>query len=76
MTPGAGVIAGVTSTFMVMFWLPFPSYGSILSFAAAALVASDAAAIVLLGPGAFSVEARLFGRREIIIPQGSVPRME
>lgn len=26
------------------------------------------AAIVLLGPGAFSVDARLFGRREIIIP--------
>jgi len=27
-----------------------------------------AAAIVLLGPGAFSLDARLFGRREIIIP--------
>jgi uncharacterized membrane protein YphA (DoxX/SURF4 family) len=27
-----------------------------------------AAAIVFLGPGAFSVDARLFGRREIIIP--------
>jgi uncharacterized membrane protein YphA (DoxX/SURF4 family) len=26
-------------------------------------------AILLLGPGAFSVDARLFGRREIIIPQ-------
>ena len=27
-----------------------------------------AAAIALLGPGAFSVDARLFGRREILIP--------
>jgi uncharacterized membrane protein YphA (DoxX/SURF4 family) len=27
-----------------------------------------AVAIVLLGPGAFSLDARLFGRREIIIP--------
>jgi uncharacterized membrane protein YphA (DoxX/SURF4 family) len=27
------------------------------------------AALVLLGPGAFSVDAHLFGRREIIIPQ-------
>ena len=27
-----------------------------------------AAAIALLGPGAFSVDSRLFGRREIIIP--------
>ena len=27
--------------------------------------------ILLLGPGAFSLDARLFGRREIIIPQVS-----
>jgi hypothetical protein len=27
------------------------------------------AAVVLLGPGAFSVDAHLFGRREIIIPR-------
>lgn len=27
-----------------------------------------AAAIALLGPGAFSLDARLFGRREIVIP--------
>jgi hypothetical protein len=26
----------------------------------------------LLGPGAFSLDARLFGRREIIIPEGRV----
>jgi uncharacterized membrane protein YphA (DoxX/SURF4 family) len=28
-------------------------------------------AIVLLGPGAFSLDARLFGRREIVIPEAS-----
>lgn len=28
-----------------------------------------AAAVILLGPGAFSLDARLFGRREIIIPR-------
>lgn len=28
-----------------------------------------AAAVFLLGPGAFSLDARLFGRREIVIPQ-------
>lgn len=28
-----------------------------------------AIAIILLGPGAFSLDARLFGRREIIIPK-------
>ena len=31
-------------------------------------------ALVLLGPGAFSLDARLFGRREIIIPDGRRPR--
>jgi uncharacterized membrane protein YphA (DoxX/SURF4 family) len=30
-------------------------------------------AITLLGPGAFSLDARLFGRREIIIPEASRP---
>jgi hypothetical protein len=34
----------------------------------AALVALIAAALVLLGPGALSLDARWFGRREIIIP--------
>jgi hypothetical protein len=28
----------------------------------------DAVALAMLGPGAHSVDARLFGRREIIIP--------
>jgi uncharacterized membrane protein YphA (DoxX/SURF4 family) len=36
---------------------------------AAPLVVVVAAALALLGPGAFSVDARLFGRREINIPR-------
>jgi uncharacterized membrane protein YphA (DoxX/SURF4 family) len=35
-------------------------------------LAGISAALVLLGPGAFSLDARLFGRREIIIPEGPV----
>ena len=31
-------------------------------------------ALILLGPGAFSLDARLFGRREIIIPESRRPR--
>jgi len=30
-----------------------------------------AAAVILLGPGAFSLDARFFGRREIVIPKKS-----
>ncbi|MBL8213813.1 MAG: hypothetical protein JNK87_24055 [Bryobacterales bacterium] len=38
-------------------------------------VAAVATAVVLLGPGAYSLDARLFGRREIIIPRAStLPR--
>ncbi len=36
------------------------------------LLISGGAALALLGPGAFSVDARLFGRREIVIPRATV----
>jgi hypothetical protein len=43
---------------------------------AAVVSLAAAAALGLLGPGAFSIDARLFGRREIFIPakDGSEPR--
>jgi uncharacterized membrane protein YphA (DoxX/SURF4 family) len=39
-----------------------------------ALLVAIAAAIGLLGPGAFSLDARLFGLREIIIPPSRSPK--
>jgi uncharacterized membrane protein YphA (DoxX/SURF4 family) len=41
-----------------------------ISALAAFNLAAMSAALVLLGPGAFSLDARLFGRRKIIIPEG------
>jgi len=35
-----------------------------------ALSSLNAAAITFLGPGAYSLDARLFGRREIVLPSG------
>jgi hypothetical protein len=43
-----------------------------ISTLAAFDLAAISAALVLLGPGAFSLDARLFGRREIIIPESRV----
>jgi hypothetical protein len=43
-----------------------------ISALAAFNLAAISAALVLLGPGAFSLDARLFGRREIIIPEGRI----
>ena len=37
------------------------------------LAMSIATALVFLGPGAFSIDARRFGRREIVIPPRSTP---
>ena len=41
--------------------------------AAAALVVMVAVAIALLGPGAYSLDSYLFGRREIVIAAAGVP---
>ena len=43
-----------------------------ISALAAFNLAAISVALVLLGPGAFSLDARLFGRREIIIPEGRI----
>jgi hypothetical protein len=51
-TPVAAVLIGLTSLY------PFQD----LEIVVLAIV------IVLLGPGAFSIDARMFGRREILIP--------
>ena len=68
LTPLAGSLAALTGIGLAMAWLPAPTPNPFEGWLTAVLVVSVATAIALLGPGAFSVDAALFGRREIAIP--------
>ena len=68
LTPASGAAAGLATIFIVATWTP-PSASALIDRVTALIVVVDAAALSLLGPGALSMDARLFGRREIIIPQ-------
>jgi uncharacterized membrane protein YphA (DoxX/SURF4 family) len=67
-----GVLTGTSATLlaatiMCWFWLPVHGDASLSDSPAALLTLADAVAISLLGPGAFSIDARLFGPREIVV---------
>jgi uncharacterized membrane protein YphA (DoxX/SURF4 family) len=68
LTPAAGAIIGFYATGIALGWLPAPPSNLLDNKLAAIFLISMAIAIVTLGPGAFSVDARMFGRREIVIP--------
>ena len=59
-TPVAAVLIGLTSLGLAFWTTPY----SIQELEIVVL----ATVIALLGPGAFSIDARMFGRREILIP--------
>jgi len=67
LTPGAGTASALAVIVMAALpWRP-PDTALPVDRAAAAFLIVDAVALILLGPGAFSVDARLFGRRVIVI---------
>jgi uncharacterized membrane protein YphA (DoxX/SURF4 family) len=66
-TPVCSTIVGLG--YALVLFMPFD--GAVLprlDVAAALVGLAAAVALGLLGPGAFSIDARLFGRREIFIP--------
>jgi len=71
LTPLAGVLTAVCFLSIGLGWFAAPVAifhdTALLAFGTAAV----AAAIVLLGPGAFSIDGYLFGRKEIVIPPSS-----
>jgi putative oxidoreductase len=63
-TPGSAAVMAVA---IAWSWVrhsvaPLPASAAVLTIA-------DAVAISLLGPGAYSIDTRLFGPREIVIPR-------
>jgi hypothetical protein len=66
LTPIAATLLSVTGVWTLASAVAVPP--GLSSKLCVALLAATAAAIALLGPGAFSLDARLFGWREIIIP--------
>jgi uncharacterized membrane protein YphA (DoxX/SURF4 family) len=69
LTPVAGVIVGLGALGMGFAVLPAPTPNLFDARLSAIFAGIMTAAIVFLGPGAYSLDALLFGRREIIIPQ-------
>jgi uncharacterized membrane protein YphA (DoxX/SURF4 family) len=61
-TPIAGVLAAAAAA-----WNAYASPGDVGFYA---LLATIAIALALVGPGAWSIDARLFGMRQIKIPTG------
>jgi uncharacterized membrane protein YphA (DoxX/SURF4 family) len=67
LTPGAA--AGVSVSILAIAASTAPFGASLAApWEGAWFVALDALALAMLGPGAHSIDAWLFGRREIVIP--------
>jgi uncharacterized membrane protein YphA (DoxX/SURF4 family) len=71
LTPFASILVGVTCVGCALSWIqpPYPNFFD--AKVATALATTIVVALSCLGPGAFSIDAHLFGRREIIIPDVS-----
>ena len=65
LTPASSPLAGI-ATLVLAARTPASAVVAVDSLAAVILLV-DAAALLLLGPGEWSIDARLFGRREIIV---------
>ena len=71
LTPLAGLLIGICFVGIALSWFPAPAWVvHDVKLVATGMIIS-AVALALLGPGAFSLDGRLFGRREIVIPPSS-----
>ena len=73
LTPMAGFLVGLCFLGIAFSWFSAPLWGLHDAKLVASGVIITTAGISLLGPGAYSVDGRLFGRREIVIPPSPRP---
>lgn len=71
MTPLVAVLVAAGGIGIALSWIPLPGQELFDSDLAIINLIVLPIAIALLGPGAFSLDARMFGRREITIPSSS-----
>jgi uncharacterized membrane protein YphA (DoxX/SURF4 family) len=69
LTPLAGVLVALITLAVGVSWFRPPATNLFDAPLPIALVVAVAASVAFLGPGSFSLDCRLFGRREIIIPR-------
>jgi uncharacterized membrane protein YphA (DoxX/SURF4 family) len=74
LTPVASSVVALIATGISLSWFTAVQSSLLSANLSLAMVLVIAVAVVCLGPGAFSLDARLFGRREIVIPDVSRPR--
>jgi uncharacterized membrane protein YphA (DoxX/SURF4 family) len=69
LTPLASSVACASLAAVGMSWLPPPVPDLAADGLTLVLMLAVNAAVILLGPGAFSLDSHLFGRREIVLPR-------
>jgi uncharacterized membrane protein YphA (DoxX/SURF4 family) len=76
MTPLIAILAAAGGIGIALSWLPSPDLSLFDSYLTIINLIVLSIAIALLGPGAFSLDARMFGRREIPIPSSRIRDQE
>jgi uncharacterized membrane protein YphA (DoxX/SURF4 family) len=74
LTPVAGALAALCNLCNCVLWLLASGAGARGSVAITVYLIIMSIVVVFLGPGAFSLDAYLFGPREIVIPAASRSR--